>query len=490
MDSHRRFLCIAYAFPPINRSGTHRTLGFVRELAALGWQATVITVQPDGEPIDDSLLDHLPADTHIIRTRWVDFVAVAKRMTFAKRERASAPHLSTTPTDGPPVAAPPQPGVRRGVRDWFSRLLITPDTRIGWIRPAARAGLQAIKSLPHDLIFSTSPYMSAHLAALRIANRTGLPWVADFRDPWRGNPFRTIEYASLDRWDAACERRVLRRADKLVCCTPTMTADLQRRVPDVQGKCHTILNGYDRARFSEVTSERITPEDVFTVAHAGQFYGPRSPKTLFLALLRVRSLAPEVARRIRLIQIGSASYDGRSLADWADELGVAEHVHLTGVQSHGRTLSLLAGSDALFLAGSAGYGGHLQVPNKLFEYLALRKPIVAMCVENNPIRTILSSARAIARVCDPDDVAGLADALIEGARGVWPAVADAWSGVELFERAGRAEELAGVFNRLVSRKQPSGGTVIASATGSIGGKTVALGGSAAVSSAKAIHTFE
>ena len=75
----RRWLCVAYAFPPINRSGTHRTLGFVRHLHRLGWDATVITADPRGESCDAALSLRVPASTKVVRTFWVDAVEWLKR---------------------------------------------------------------------------------------------------------------------------------------------------------------------------------------------------------------------------------------------------------------------------------------------------------------------------------------------------------------------------------------------------------------------------
>jgi len=94
--------------------------------------------------------------------------------------------------------------------------------------------------------------VSAHLIALTLSRRTGLPWVADFRDPWIGNPFRQAGSAILERWDALLERRVLRRATRVVCSTPTMTARLCERLPFIGGKCSTILNGFDPESFDGI----------------------------------------------------------------------------------------------------------------------------------------------------------------------------------------------------------------------------------------------
>ena len=76
--ARRRWLCVAYAFPPINRSGTHRTLGFVRHLDRLGWDATVLTVKPRGEALDASLARDVPRSTRVIPVECVDLIGKAK----------------------------------------------------------------------------------------------------------------------------------------------------------------------------------------------------------------------------------------------------------------------------------------------------------------------------------------------------------------------------------------------------------------------------
>ena len=78
--SRAHWLCIAYAFPPINRSGTHRTLGFVKHLDRLGWSATVLTVEPRDEPLDESLLSKIPASTTLLRVPWVAVIERIKRI--------------------------------------------------------------------------------------------------------------------------------------------------------------------------------------------------------------------------------------------------------------------------------------------------------------------------------------------------------------------------------------------------------------------------
>ncbi len=457
------WLCIAYSFPPINRSGTHRTLGFVKNLHQAGWDATVLTVEPRDEPIDESLLRHVPSSTTILRTPQFDPAERVKRIAdWGLRIGDSFSRSAGSLTSGSRRTT----RTRRSssVRGFMARLLTTPDSRIGWILPAVRAGLTAIRRRRPDVVYSTSPYASAHLVALIISRWARVPWVADFRDPWRGNPFQEVSPSILDGWDSMFEWMVLRSAARVVCCTPTMTEALRRRRPFVGRKCTTILNGFDGERFDGLAPIRLVPPDHFVMTHCGQFYGPRSPRVWFAALGQALRSRPKLQGMVHLALIGPASYHGRSLSDWAVEAGVRDHVHVLGVKNHTETLRYMAGSDALILAASSGAGAELQIPNKLFEYLAVRRPIIAACSTDSPIRAILRNACAEAQICTPEDERGIADAILYLATHRHSDVADAWSGVSRFERAHRAEELLEVFRKVSSRGTNESGRVLKSAT--------------------------
>jgi glycosyltransferase involved in cell wall biosynthesis len=260
-----RWLCVAYYFPPINRSGTHRTVGFVNHLARAGWDATVLTVEPRDEPIDESLLRHVPSSTTILRVPWYDPAERARRIADWGLAIADwGLRIGDWPSRGTDALTPGRRRTMRtrrssSVRGFAARLLTTPDSRIGWILPAVQAGLTAIRRRRPDVIYSTSPYASAHLVALILSRWTRAPWVADFRDPWCGNPFQEDSLSILDGWDSMFEWMVLRSAAHVVCCTPTMTEALRRRRAFAGRKCTTILNGFDRERFDDLEPIRLVP---------------------------------------------------------------------------------------------------------------------------------------------------------------------------------------------------------------------------------------
>lgn len=443
--ARRRWLCVAYAFAPMNRSGTHRTVGFVRHLWDHGWDATVLTATLNGEPSDDALVDRVAPSTRVVRTRCGDLVSLAKRVLRlgkplppqSSRDHREVPVGTTAPVD------------RRGLREWVSRLLQTPDSRIGWIPSAVRAGLRVIRCEKPEVIYSTSPYASAHLIAMILRWWSGLPWVADFRDPWGDNPFRKGGYKSLDRLDGWLEWMVLKSASHVVMNTDTAHDALCIRHPRCAVKSSTITNGIDFDLIEAVAPKRVVAEDRFALTHCGQFYGLRTPTPWFEALGRLRCFNPAVANRVRFVLVGGDAYEGRMLKEMAAECGVDDLVVVVGKRSHGEALSIMAGSDALALATSIGPGGELQVPNKLFEYLGMGKPIVAAVDARNPSKRLLEDSGASVAICATNDVHALADSILACVtRGPTATNCSRPTGVRKLGRAFQAALLAGIFDKL------------------------------------------
>lgn len=134
--------------------------------------------------------------------------------------------------------------------------------------------------------------------------------------------------------------------------------------------------------------------------------------------------------------------------EWAKAYDVQKMVKVIKPQSHRDMLALLKGSDALVLSAASGAGAELQIPNKLYEYLMVKKPILATCVKASPIRDILEDARAEAYVCEPEDAYAVAFSMMRIARWERSIPEFPWSGVDRYARRYRAIELAGVLESL------------------------------------------
>lgn len=474
----RHWLCIAHTFPPIHSSGTHRTMGFVRRLERLGWRASVLTVKPPREALDPQLLAHLPERTIVyrcpcpmfldglarLRSFWTSLISRKDGRHDAGRSTASSPVDRRDHQQPSAAASATRIRVERHVRsaswtsgfvgkartaaDWFTRLMMTPDSRIGWFLPGVLGGMTAIRRRRPQVIYSTSPCMTAHLIAYVLALVYRIPWVADFRDPWRGNPFRVLRYRSINRWDARLESQVLSRADHITCTSPTTAKLLISRHPSVAAGCTVILNGFDADMLRGLVPRRDAPLEKFVIVHAGEFYGRRSPHP-FLAALRVCvRRQPHLRDRLQVDLIGPETYDGRALQSLIDDLELQSFVRALGRLPHEETLARIAGADAAALIAANGPGSDLQIPAKLFEYLALRRPMLTLASPLNPILDILDRSKAVYTSAEPDDVAGIADAIERLVYGHEKTGDEAWSGVQAFEREHRARELVEVFERV------------------------------------------
>jgi hypothetical protein len=164
----KRVLFLAYLFPPIANSGTQRPLKFVKYLSQYGWQPTVVTAaHAGGHRVDTGMLADIPPDVDVVRVPMVNEWArdaiqrVAGGTALGRRFAES---------------------INWRMRAHFRR----PDLYALWRPMARRAGLRVLRESRHDAIFATGFPWTTLLVGLDLSRATGLPLIADFRDPWVG----------------------------------------------------------------------------------------------------------------------------------------------------------------------------------------------------------------------------------------------------------------------------------------------------------------
>jgi hypothetical protein len=192
----REVLIVFYHLPPLNVSGFQRIAHFLGHLPRAGWRAHLLGV------------DEATAEAFLPRD----------------------PGLTARIPEGTRVTHAP----RRGLFDAMVRRLPggweTPDLQAGWYGPAVRAGRRAIAETPCDAVLASGSPWTSLLVGRRIARAADLPFVADFRDPWVGNPY--AEAGLLRRaCDALLERAVVRAAERVIANTEALRLDFRRRYP-------------------------------------------------------------------------------------------------------------------------------------------------------------------------------------------------------------------------------------------------------------------
>lgn len=393
----KRLLVISYGYAPTNVIGIMRVIKFVKFLARWGWQSVVVTPRHlPSYPQDSELLAEVPAGTEIITTPSFEPQDLVTKMV-------------SNPAS--PTQTRPMPGTqRRSIQlaaawyRWFVNFFWFPDDMAAWNWLGRRAVDRAIRTFKPQAILSSAPPYTAHLMARRARLKYGLPWIADFRDEWTENPYRSYSTPWHRRWSQRLEQRVLSTADVVTGISEPMTASLARLAPHRSAETfHTIYNGYDEEDFSD----QVAPsKGRFVITYTGNFYGHRSPNTFFRAaasFISNRGVKPE-SFRIRFV--GGNAY--RVDPD-LDLKPLAPYLEFQSTVPHRRAIELMRQSSVLLLVISA-VDGVGRLPAKIFEYLASRRPILALAPEEVRGASIIREAKA-GVIADPNSVGSTLHAL-------------------------------------------------------------------------------
>ena len=444
----RTALFVAYHYPPITSGGVERTLKFTRYLPDFGYRPIVLSTTAFGRPEGEEGTLRAWEPLH------------AYRVLFNRGGRGGPPP-STTRTRSPLTAA-----IRL-----LGRRLLVPDGQITWAPAAALKALRYLRRHEVDLICTTSPPASAHLVGLFLQRRTGLPWVADFRDSWIYDPLDPgLEDRRFRReFERRLEERVVSAADAVIAATEISAEYFGTAYPDSGEKMEVITNGFDPR---ETEADSSGPEEPLSeaargssepragghgerspgpmrVLHTGSFSGShpqRSPKGLFTALETLLQGDPEWGRRIRLELVGSLSASEQKAAAPLLRAGMAK---IPGEVDRESALELQHRADVLLLVDHPRRWPSSNVPGKFFEYAATGRPILALCGEGMVARMM---GRLQAGICvPPDDVEAIRGALVrlyrecrEGeAHGADP------ESLRPFHRRELTRRLAACFDRVV-----------------------------------------
>lgn len=346
----KRVLFIAYLFPPIANSGTQRPLKFAKYLTRFGWQPVVLTAAHfDGQPIDEGLLRDIPEGTSVVRVPMLN-----ERIGGAISRAGMGSALGRK--------------VARSVSWRLRERFRTPDRYALWGPPARRAAMRIFREQGFDAIYATGFPWTSLLIGCAVSQATGVPLVADFRDPWAGEDlFRSERAAPAE--ELALERRVVHHAASVVTVSTTMTRRMVEAYPDLDAeKFVTIHNGFDP---DDLNAPAGAPHDRFRIVFTGVWKQGYNPAALYDAIERIRQHTPALLSGVEVIAAGFEPGE-------ADRRNLAAHITEVGVLSHEDAVALMHSADLLFLVNGDGVRQQLGLPGKMYEYLATGRPVLAL----------------------------------------------------------------------------------------------------------------
>ena len=396
-DKHKRVLLISYVFPPAAYVGVYRTLKYCKYLSEHDWTPIVLTANPAGvTQRDDELCRQIPDHVSVHRTWDLDPAKWLERLAPPPRQQNATTAMRATAT----VA---RRGPMHRILGWANRvvktlLLESPDSHVFWVPFAFLRGLAIMLTRRVDVVYSSSPPHSSHLAGHLLAFCFRKPHVVDFRDPW----------ITATRLQAFAKRRVVMNAARIVVVSSGEPADLRMEFPQLDmRRVAVVTNGYDPDDFvrhdtAVATDTGESDSAHFTITHAGTIYR-ETGLDFFRAVEQVVESDPQLARALRVQLIGDIDPAHREAVQRLEKAGI---VRAFGVQPHRAALALAGRSDVLLILQRGGTSPESHIPAKLFEYLFLGKPILAIAQPGSMTEVLTSCGLGV--TAPPHDVDRLA----------------------------------------------------------------------------------
>ena len=391
----QKVLIITYYWPPGGGGGVMRWLKMSKFLPELGWQPIIYTPEnPDPSVIDESLLKEIHPEIIEIKTPiWEPYDFYRKLTGKKSGAKFKAGYISEA-SEG----------------SWKSRLsvfirgnFLIPDPRIFWVSPSIGFLTKYLKENPVDLIVSTGPPHSMHLIALGLKAKFDIPWIADFRDPWTDIDFyhklRLTKWA--DKIHRRLERKVLTKADHVVTVSPGCAVDLEKIA---HRKTIVITNGYDPQDYD---FEKPGLDKTFTLSHFGAFNKDRNPASLWLAF---NELVVENADFKNLLRIKLYGQTDVSVINDIEKNNLTDNLVLIEHLPHQKGLVELSKSQVLLLPLNNAPNVKGILTGKMFEYIALQRPILALGPTDADFAKILKETNSGVSL-DFGDVQGIKVAL-------------------------------------------------------------------------------
>ncbi|WP_313250469.1 glycosyltransferase [Stenotrophomonas indicatrix] len=369
-----RILVFSFEFLPSDAPQALRVARLMRELVACGHDVDVIAGAGPASAVTYEVIDGVKV--HRVNPGGVDGLVV-----WMKRAR------SGQGANGPTAAPVP---MRSGL-NWKGKCIqsirkmmdvfLFPDARTLWINAAIRSArvLVADRGMPDLLIGSHEPAVGA-MAAMRLAQETGVALVSELGDP-------ILATYTPRRWQQRAlrlERDVCERSAAVV-----LTSEATARLFDVRhgvaSKLHVIPQGFDPPPF--VDSDARKGDNVLRLVYTGRLYPFRNPMPLLRAVAGIPGCELVLA--------------APELPDDVEEFLSAGGTGCTWLGSvpHAEAVRLQAGADLVVSIGNAGM---TQIPGKVLEYMGSGRPILHVRPDEGDAAAVLIKTERCGYVVDAE----------------------------------------------------------------------------------------
>lgn len=352
----KKILLVAYNFPPLISPQSLRWFYLGRELCRKGYEVDVLTIKMPGSFTD--LLDELPQGITVHRT----FPGPFYHLTF-KYSREASGRDDPGPFALPPVLWKAVSFIYNGAHRILNSLLI-PDIYSEWFPFAVRRGLRLLRVKSYDVIISSSEPRMCHLVGCYLNGKSGVPWIADYGDPWI-YPVPTSEESDMKkRLMEKIERRILKKTAAVTVAAEGIKKLYMERYPFIEeGKMHVMTQGFAPDMFSKVKGD--APRK-FRIVYCGSFYRRLRDPSAFFEAVKEADISD-----LEVVIVGRIN----EFADMIKKEGLDQKIKYCGFLDHKGSLALQKNAAVLLHVGNLT---DTQVPGKIYEYFGAARPVLCI----------------------------------------------------------------------------------------------------------------
>jgi glycosyltransferase involved in cell wall biosynthesis len=368
----KRVLIISYYWPPAGGVGVLRCLKFSKYLRQFDWEPVIYAPSnADYLFYDYSNLKDIPENLEILKHPIWEPFWLFKILSGRKKN---------DPTD--PVHFRQKVSYIDGFSIWVRGNFFIPDARSCWIKPSVKYLKNYLKEHPIDAIFTDGPPHTNTVIGQKLSAELGIPWIADFQDPWT-----QVDYYKLykiSRWadlrHKKMEQLVFRTAQKITVASPSWGKDLEKIGAREVG---VLFYGYDEDDFKLLSKN---PDPDFTILHAGLLSRDRNPDVFFQVLKDLKTELPDFDKNLKLNFIGNIDL---TIKKSIDENGLSENLNTEGPVEHQNVIQKTLNAQLLLLLLNKTENVYGRLPGKLYEYLRAERPILCLGPKDSDAASVL-----------------------------------------------------------------------------------------------------
>ena len=410
-----------------------------------GWLCVVLTVNKgDYTTVDPQLIERIPVDTQVIRSNFFEPYKLYRKLT-GKQQDEKIP-LAV-------LSSHSKATWKEKIANTIRMNLFIPDGRVGWYRSGVKAGIKAIKNDPDiKLVLSSGPPHTVHLIASTIVKKSGLPFVADFRDPWIYIDYyseikRSFLTVALDKY---LEGKVLRKADAITVIGPSCRDQIVNHHKDINTqKTHIIYNGFDPDVYS--VREVDPPKDLFILTYIGNLPFNRYTPSFYQAIAELKDENKIEPKKFQVHFYGNVD---AAVRKEISDFNIEDILYFHEFVPHQQAIKAILQSHLLLLLINDTPTKKGIVPGKMFEYLATGRYILGIGpTEGDAVDVFNETACGV--FFDYQDVEGIKNFLIDQHQkwrsGKWESIKS--KNITKFSRPEQLKKIRYLFDSLIIKKE-------------------------------------